>query len=114
MNTGDWWCDTYNQVAAGGTVVPVICASDITDLTNSLGDYHGWQRDFTIGNIRKDIGRTPKKCAWCLIGLISCRLKSCKNRDDAGHSEVGIVLSPLPNLDITRAGFTWNRADGIH
>ena len=34
MNTGDWWWDTQDQIPAGATIVPVICASDKTHLTN--------------------------------------------------------------------------------
>jgi hypothetical protein len=71
MNTGDWW-DTQNQLPAGVTIVPVICASDKTHLTNFSGDQHVWPLYHTIGNIRKDIRRTPKKRAWILVGLIPC------------------------------------------
>jgi len=34
MNTGDWGWDTQDQLSAGGTMGPVICASDMTHLTN--------------------------------------------------------------------------------
>jgi len=60
MNTGDWWWDTQDQCPAGAMVVPVICASDKTHLTNFPGDQHPWPLYLTIGNIRKDIRRTPK------------------------------------------------------
>jgi len=40
MNTGDWWWDTQDQLPAGVTIVPVICASDKTHLTNFSGDKH--------------------------------------------------------------------------
>jgi hypothetical protein len=32
INTGNWWCDTQDQLPAGATIVPVICASDKTAL----------------------------------------------------------------------------------
>jgi len=73
--------------------VPVICASDKTHLTNFSGDQHAWPLYLTIGNIRKDISRTPNTVAWILIGLIPCPPKGAKNIDEAWHSAVGTVLS---------------------
>jgi len=34
MNTGDWWWDRQDQLPAETTIVPVICPSDKTHLTN--------------------------------------------------------------------------------
>jgi len=61
MNTGDWSWDTQDQLPAGAKIVPVICASDKTHLTNFSGDQQAWPLYLTIGNIRKDIRRTPQK-----------------------------------------------------
>jgi len=70
MNTGDWWWDTHDQLPAAATIVPVICASDKTHLTNFSGDQHAWPLYLTIGNIQRDIRRTAKKRAWIFVGLI--------------------------------------------
>jgi len=113
MNTGDWWWDTQDQLRAGATIVPVICASNKTHLTNDSGDQHAWPLYLTIGNIRKDIRRTPTKCALILVGLIPCPPKGANNTDEAWHSAVGTMLSPLRNLDITGPGLKWNCADGF-
>ena len=93
--------------------MPVICASDKTHLTNFSHDQHGWPLYFTIGNIRKDIHHTAKKCTWILIGSIPCPPKGAKNTDEAWHSAVGTVLSPLRNLDITGPRLKWNCAEGL-
>jgi len=93
--------------------VPVIFASNKTHLTNYSGDQHAWPLYLTISNIAKDIRRTPKKHAWILVGLILCPPKGAKNTDEAWHSVVGTVLSPLQNLDITGPGLKWNCADGF-
>ena len=93
--------------------MPVIFASNKTHLTNYSGDQHAWPLYLTISNIAKDIRRTPKKHAWILVGLILCPPKGAKNTDEAWHSVVGTVLSPLQNLDITGPGLKWNCADGF-
>jgi len=61
MNPGDWWCQTQDQLPAGAMIVPVICASNKTHLTNFSADGHAWPLYVMISNIRKDIRRTPRK-----------------------------------------------------
>jgi len=112
MNTGDWWWDTHDQHPAGAMIVPVICVSDKTQLTNFSGDQHAWPLYLMSGNIRKDFWRTPTQPARILVGLIPCPRKGAKNTDEAWPSAVGTVLSPLRNLDITGPGLKWNFADG--
>jgi len=93
--------------------MPVICTSDKTHLTNFSGNQHVWPLYLTIGNIQKDICCTLKKPTWFYVGLIPCPLKGAKNTDEAWHSGVGTVLSPLRNLDITGPGLKWDFADGF-
>jgi hypothetical protein len=38
MNLGEGWWDTHDQLFAGAMIVPVICASDKTHLSNALDD----------------------------------------------------------------------------
>ena len=113
MNTSDWRWDTQNQLPAGATILPVICTSNKTQLTNFSGDQHAWPLYLKIGNIRKDIWRTPKKHAWILVVLIPCPPKGAKNKNKAWHSTFGTVLSPLRNFDNTGPGLKWNCADGF-
>jgi hypothetical protein len=113
MNTGDWWWDMQDQLPAGMSIVPVICASDKTHLTNFLGNQHTWPLYLRIGNIGRDICHKPRKSAWILVGLIPFAPKGAKHTDEALHSAVRTVLSPLRNLDITSPGLTWNCADGF-
>jgi len=110
---GDWWWDTQDHLPTRATIVPVICASDETQVTNFMGDQHAWLLYVTIGNIQKDIRCTPKMRAWILVGLIASPPKSAKNIDEAWHSTVGTVLSQLRHRDITGPGLKWNCADGF-
>jgi hypothetical protein len=102
-----------DQLPVGATIVPVICASDKTQMINFSSDQHVCLLYLPIGNIRKDIRHTPKMPAWILVGLIPCRPKGAKNSDEAWHSAIGTGLSPLRNLDITGPSLKWNCADGF-
>jgi len=63
INTGDWWWDTQDLLPARATIVPVICVSNKTHLTNLSCDHHAWPLYVTIANIQKDIRQTHDKCA---------------------------------------------------
>ena len=92
--------------------MPVICVSDKTHISNFSADQHAWPLYLMIGNIRKDICCTPKQRAWIFVGLIPCPGKGAKDTDDAWHSAVGTVQSPLRNLGITGPGSKWDCAEG--
>jgi len=95
------------------TIVVAICASDKTHLINFSGNQHAWPLYLTISTIWKDISCTPNKSSWIVVGLISCPPKGAKNTDEAWHSAVGTVLSPLWNLDITGPALNWDCADAF-
>jgi len=102
-----------DQLPAGATIVPVICASDKTHLTNFWGNHHSWPLYFTIHNIRKDISCIPEKRTWILVGPIPCPPKGAKNIDKAWHNMVGTALSQLTHLDITGPGLKCDCVDGF-
>jgi len=113
MDMGDWRWDTLHHLLAGVMIVPVICASYKTQLTNFSGDQHAWQLYLTVGNIRKDIRCTCKNSAWICTGPNSCPPKRAKYMDKALHNAVWTVLSQLCHLDITGPGLKWDSADGF-
>jgi hypothetical protein len=51
MNTRDWWWDVQHHLPTGLTIVPVICASDMSHLTNFSGDQYTWPIEHTVDNI---------------------------------------------------------------
>ncbi|KAJ7193475.1 hypothetical protein GGX14DRAFT_537556 [Mycena pura] len=53
MWTADWWWEIQELLPNGATLVPVILASDKTQLTRFSGDQQAWPVYLTIGNIDK-------------------------------------------------------------
>jgi hypothetical protein len=113
MNTSDCWWDTQNWFPAGAMFVPVMYASHNTHLTNISGDQHAWPLFLMLGNIRKDICRSPKQRVWIVVGLIPCPPQSTKNSDKAWHSMVRTVLALPHNLDSTGPGLNWDCGEGF-
>jgi len=109
--TADWGWNTQDQCPVGATIVPVICASNTTHLTNFSGNQHTWSLYLTIGNFRTDIHCTRKNWPLILLGRIPYPPNGAKHTDKAWHSAVGIAVSPLWNLDITGPGLKWSCGD---
>lgn len=62
--------DIKNTLPEGSTVVPVICASDGTHLTNFSGDKKAWPVYLTIGNITSETRNKPSNYAMVLLALL--------------------------------------------
>ena len=54
----------------GATLVPIICASDVTCLKNFSGDKKAWPIYMTIGNILSSTRNSPSKHATVLLALL--------------------------------------------
>jgi hypothetical protein len=85
---GDWLWDTQDYLSTGATMVPVICASAKSHLTNYSDAQHSWLLYVIMANFPRDIRHTPKTHAWILVQSIPCPLKSTKNIDEPWHSAV--------------------------
>ncbi|KAF8437828.1 hypothetical protein BGX38DRAFT_1072325, partial [Terfezia claveryi] len=68
--TAKWWEETQELLPDGGTLVPILLASDETHLTNFSGDKKLWLVYMSIGNIRSSIQNIHTIHAWIPIALL--------------------------------------------
>jgi hypothetical protein len=84
----------------GTTIVPVILASDKTELSWFKGDKTAWLVYLTIGNLSKNVRHEPSRHASVLLGYLPVsKLASFENNSVAGyrlfHYCMKLLLQPL-------------------
>ncbi|KIJ43709.1 hypothetical protein M422DRAFT_252953 [Sphaerobolus stellatus SS14] len=70
MWTAEWWWEQQGKLRDGATIVPVILASDKTQLSQFSRDKQAWPVYISIGNIAKSTRRQSSKHAMILLGYI--------------------------------------------
>ncbi|KAI0040234.1 hypothetical protein FA95DRAFT_1503142 [Auriscalpium vulgare] len=121
MNTGKWWWRVQRAIEnrmRGGTVVPLIVSTDMTQLT-LFRNRAAYPIYLTIGNIPKEIRRKPSRRAHVLLGYLpTVKLTHIKNsetrrraRANVFHACVRRILEPLeaPGRD----GLPMASGDGV-
>ena len=90
-----------------GTVVPLLLASNKTQLTNFSGDKAAWPVYMLIGNISKDLRRQGSKRAWVLVAILPIPPKKLKDGEAnrSWHGEIESFLEPIVELDIAVPGY---------
>ncbi|KAG0641167.1 hypothetical protein HOY80DRAFT_855915, partial [Tuber brumale] len=68
MHMGDWWWETQDSLPEGAILVPIICSSDVTFVTNFSADKKAWPIYLTIGNI---LSKTRNKSSNHASGLLA-------------------------------------------
>ncbi|KAJ3834432.1 hypothetical protein F5878DRAFT_512479, partial [Lentinula raphanica] len=71
MWTGNFWNETQDNIPPGGTVAPVIIATDKTQLTQFSGSKSAYPVYLTTGNIPKELRRKPGARTCVLIAYLS-------------------------------------------
>jgi hypothetical protein len=106
------------RLPIGATLVPIIIASDKTQLTRFSGDKQAWPVYLTIGNIDKESRRRPSSRATVLLGYIpvaKLEIFKKKNRSGVGyqlfHDCMRAMLQSLKAAG--RDGVTMDCADGF-
>ncbi|KAG7098335.1 hypothetical protein E1B28_000296 [Marasmius oreades] len=120
MWTADWWWATQKLLPQGATIVPVILASDKTQLSTFSGDKSAWPVYLTIGNISASVRKKPSEGASVLIGYIPVSKLECFTSDVRSlqgyrlfHESMRILLASLVEAgDPIKGGLEMLCADG--
>ncbi|KAF5380310.1 hypothetical protein D9757_007981 [Collybiopsis confluens] len=121
MWTSGCWNAAQNAIPKGGTVAPVIIATDKTQLTQFSGSKSAYPVYLTIGNIPKSIRRKPKARACVLIAYLSVdkvskgltKTKLKLRNYEIFHRSMALVLEPLKKAgDIKGRGVEMTGGDG--
>ncbi|KAF8593642.1 hypothetical protein BDV93DRAFT_460613 [Ceratobasidium sp. AG-I] len=121
MWTDNWWWQMQVRICILGwdtTIVPLIFASDATQLSVLSGGKKAWPVYLTIGNISKLIRRQPSQRATLLVGYIPVTDLSCISDPDARrekswelfHACMAEITVPLRRASIE--GVEMKCADG--
>lgn len=99
LYTADWWWETQARLPDGATVVPVLLATDKTQLTTHHGDKSSWPVYITIGNLNRKTRRKQNLPANLLLGFIP-NMKSIDydTRSACYHKAMEEMLKPLESL----------------
>ncbi|EJD33712.1 hypothetical protein AURDEDRAFT_38538, partial [Auricularia subglabra TFB-10046 SS5] len=101
--TGDWWWELQKRLPEGALVIPIILASDKTQLTVLSGDKSAYPVYITIGNIHSDIRRQPSTRATVLLGYLPVsKFEVYAKQEDRStaahrlfHACMTVILAPL-------------------
>ncbi|KAJ3512046.1 hypothetical protein NMY22_g15452 [Coprinellus aureogranulatus] len=85
MWTAKWWHVVQSQLPAHATVVPVIIATDKTQLTQFSGGKAAYPVYLTIGNVPKSLRRKPSSNASILIAYLSVDKMDRSKMTEADH-----------------------------
>lgn len=127
MNT-EWAHNTQRKIhissgREGGTLLPVILASDQAELTDFGGDKKAWPVYMTLGNISPEIRMLPSYSCWVIVGMLPIPPKKVKKKNETVNqaklerarevqSVLDAMLEEFKTFDMTGAGKMMDCADG--
>lgn len=109
LHTADWWWELQSKLPAGATIVPIICGSDATQLTNFSGDKKAWPVYLTIGNLPGPVRNSPSAHAQICVALLPVPPKFRGNAASQAqqrswnfeilYQAMTLILDPLRTID---------------
>ena len=63
LYTGDWWREQQREIPKGSTLVPILFASDGTQLSTHSGDHELWPLYMSVGNLPSSLRAKPSSNA---------------------------------------------------
>jgi hypothetical protein len=94
MASSEWWWEMQGRVPEGATVVPLLFATDKTQLTYHSGDQTIWPIYLTIGNLSHEARRSKKLNGFVMVGMLPI-IRHQVSRDIRArtyHRAMGILL----------------------
>ncbi len=93
MHTGDWWWRTQGEVPEGGTIIPVLLASDKTMLSLHHGDQSAWPIYITIGNLDRKTRHRQTVPGSVLLGFLPITSETAENsKARVYHAAMELIL----------------------
>ncbi|KAF5378642.1 hypothetical protein D9757_006259 [Collybiopsis confluens] len=100
MWTADFWNSVQMCIPKGGTVCPVIIATDKTQLTQFSGSKVAYPVYLTIGNIPKSLRRQPSSRACVLIAYLSVDKPQSSGGDSKSKKKLSKTALKMKNYEL--------------
>jgi hypothetical protein len=100
MHTGKWWWRTQQALPDGATIIPIILASDKTQLSQHQGDVTAWPVYLTVGNIDRETRRKHSGPGMILLGFLPIPQMDSKDealriKGEVYHQAMGIIMKGI-------------------
>jgi hypothetical protein len=93
MHTANWWWRTQEEIPDGGTIIPILLASDKTMLSLHHGDQSVWPIYITIGNLDRKTRRNQTVPGSILLGFLPITSKTAdESKAHVYHAAMELIL----------------------
>ena len=93
MHTADWWWRTQEEIPDGGTIIPILLASDKTMLSLHHGDQSAWPIYITIGNLDRKTRRKQTVPGSVLLGFLPITSETAdESKARVYHAAMELIL----------------------
>ena len=95
LHTADWWWETQEKLPDGATIVPLLIATDKTQLTQHHGDRSAWPVYMTIGNLDRFTRRKQNSSTMMLIGHIPIISDNFSVKAEVYHRSMKFIFASM-------------------